>query len=81
MTPFYKNKLKEIAKINSYKIRDEKRLDILSDKFAGQVSMYGAMYCPCQSNRTEYTICPCRYMREYGACRCGLFVPEDGNAD
>lgn len=80
MTPFYKNKLKELAKDKGYKIRDDKRLDVLSDKFAGQVSMYGAMYCPCQSNRNEDTICPCRYMRVHGACRCGLFVQEGENA-
>lgn len=80
MTPFYKNKLKEIAKLKGYKIRDEKHLDVISDKFAGQVSMHGAMYCPCQPNRTEDTICPCKYMRVHGACRCGLFVQEAENA-
>ena len=81
MTPFYKRKLLDIAVNNSYRIRDVKRLEVLSDKFAAQVQQHGDMYCPCQPNRTPDTVCPCRYMREYGACRCGLFVPEDENAD
>ena len=80
MTPFYKNKLKEIAKANGFKIRDEDRLNILSDKFAGQVAAHGEMYCPCQPNRTPDTVCPCKFMRVHGACRCGLFVQEGENA-
>lgn len=36
----------------------------------------GVPYCPCQSQHTPDTICPCKYMREAGACRCGLFVKE-----
>ena len=31
-------------------------------------------FCPCLPNRNEDTICPCRYMRELQACRCGLYV-------
>ena len=37
---------------------------------------YGKPYCPCQANRTEDTICPCRYMRKNHVCRCGMFVPN-----
>ncbi|PWM76704.1 MAG: hypothetical protein DBY32_11305 [Phascolarctobacterium sp.] len=73
MTPFYKNKIKAIAKEHGYKIRNEERADVLSDKFLAQVTQHGAMYCPCQPNRTPDTICPCKYMRVYGACRCGLY--------
>lgn len=39
----------------------------------------GAPYCPCQSQHTPDTICPCKYMRDAGACRCGLFVKEDAS--
>ena len=28
-------------------------------------------------NHSEDTICPCRYMREMKACRCGLYVRKD----
>lgn len=37
---------------------------------------FGVPYCPCQSQHTPDTICPCKYMRDAGACRCGLFVKE-----
>lgn len=37
---------------------------------------FGVPYCPCQSQHTPDTICPCKYMRGAGACRCGLFVKE-----
>ena len=32
-------------------------------------------YCPCQPSKTKDTICPCKYMRKYSTCRCGLYVP------
>lgn len=32
-------------------------------------------YCPCQPSKTQDTICPCKYMRKYNTCRCGLYVP------
>lgn len=35
---------------------------------------YGAPYCPCLNNHNEDTICPCKYMREKQACRCGLYM-------
>lgn len=40
---------------------------------------YGAPYCPCHSAHTEDTICPCKYMREKKACRCGLYVRKEGD--
>lgn len=39
---------------------------------------YGAPYCPCLNNHNEDTICPCKYMREQQACRCGLYVKKKG---
>lgn len=34
-------------------------------------------YCPCLPTKTEDTICPCKYMRELRACRCGLYVRKE----
>lgn len=31
-------------------------------------------YCPCQPSKTPDTLCPCKYMRKYNTCRCGLYV-------
>lgn len=31
-------------------------------------------YCPCNFEKTEDTVCPCREMLENKACHCGLFV-------
>lgn len=44
------------------------------EKLGNNQVKYGAPYCPCLPNHTEATICPCRYMREMKACRCGLYV-------
>lgn len=44
------------------------------EKLGNNQVKYGAPYCPCLPNHTEDTICPCRYMREMKACRCGLYV-------
>ena len=33
-------------------------------------------YCPCYPHKTEDTQCPCRYIRQYQSCRCGLYVKE-----
>ena len=35
---------------------------------------YGAPFCPCLPTHKDETVCPCRYMRELKACRCGLYV-------
>jgi ferredoxin-thioredoxin reductase catalytic subunit len=41
---------------------------------------FGAPYCPCHSTHTQDTVCPCKYMREKKACRCGLYLrKEDEN--
>ena len=29
-------------------------------------------YCPC-GGKTEDFLCPCKMMRQYGACKCGLY--------
>ena len=69
--------LKLIAERNNLNIRSRERLDAMGLKFEQQMEKYGEMYCPCQMNRDKDTICPCRYMRTQGACRCGLFTRKE----
>lgn len=73
MTPRIKDALKDIAATHGYTIKNTDRLDALSDKFDYQISKHGRMYCPCQPNVSADTICPCKFMREYKACKCGLY--------
>lgn len=77
MTPHYKKELQSIADNHGYSVRSEERLDTLSDKFLNQVTKYGRMYCPCQNVRNESTVCPCKYMRDCGFCKCGLFMKKE----
>jgi ferredoxin-thioredoxin reductase catalytic subunit len=46
------------------------------DKLNINKTKYGAPFCPCLNNHDENTICPCKYMREQKACRCGLYVRQ-----
>ena len=71
-----KNVLKAVAERHGYDIR-KGRLDAMGLKFEAQVDKYGDMYCPCQLQQTKDTLCPCRYMREQGACRCGLYLKKE----
>ena len=71
-----KDTIRAVAKKFEYDIRKE-RLEPMAIKFEQQVDKYGDMYCPCQLNQTENTLCPCKYMREQGACRCGLFIRKE----
>lgn len=50
------------------------RVASVLEKLGNNQVKYGAPYCPCLPHHTEDTICPCRYMREMKACRCGLYV-------
>jgi len=42
---------------------------------------YGKPYCPCRAERTEDTVCPCKWhvaeLKEKGRCHCGLFYIEE----
>ena len=40
-----------------YEIKDEKRLEILADKFDIMEEQYGEMYCPCQPNTSPSAGC------------------------
>ena len=81
MTHTIKKNSKVLPTNMDYSVRSEERLDALSDKFLGQVVKYGRMYCPCQNVRNEDSICPCRYMRSYSVCRCGLFTKGEPNGN
>ena len=72
--------IKGIALRSGYKIRPG-ALDRMVPKFRETIKKYGAMYCPCQSIQTNDTLCPCKYMREQGACRCGLFERDNKTYD
>ncbi len=72
----YEDILRMDAEKYGYKIKNEDRLKVLATKFKVQMETHGEMYCPCQPNRTKDSICPCRYMRVHGACRCGLYEVE-----
>lgn len=48
-------------------------------KLLHNVMEFGLPYCPCQSGHTADTICPCKFVRDAGACRCGLFVREEAD--
>lgn len=57
---------------------NQERLPMLVEAFRKQVEKYGDMYCPCQTKRDKDTVCPCKYMRKYNACRCGLYKELNG---
>lgn len=59
--------------------KDTARASIVQTKLLHNTFEFGVPYCPCQSQHTPDTICPCKYMRKAGACRCGLFVKEAVN--
>ena len=48
-------------------------VSILTKLGSNQVQ-FGAPYCPCQAKHTDDTICPCKYLRQHKACRCGMYV-------
>ena len=73
----YEDILRMDAEKYDYKIKSEERLKVLATKFKAQVEAHGEMYCPCQPNHNEATICPCHYMRVHGACRCGLYEVKE----
>ena len=64
--------IRSTAKVYNYEIIEgaEERM---IPRFLEQKEKYGLMYCPCQAVRNADTLCPCKFMRKYNACRCGLF--------
>ena len=47
---------------------NEKRIDNILKKLNERDG-----HCPCGGMTDEF-ICPCRMMREYGRCKCGLYM-------
>ena len=68
----YKNKM--------HLTKDHKRAESVWAKLEANQKKYGQPYCPCQAQHNDNTICPCKFMRERSACRCGLYV-RDGVDD
>jgi len=68
----------EIAEKYGMKVNsDEERVTLVQGRLLANVMKYGRPYCPCMPIQTEDTVCPCRYMREKKACRCGLYQRKD----
>lgn len=34
-------------------------------------------HCPCVTEKTEDTLCPCKNMRENGKCCCRLYIKKE----
>lgn len=61
--------LHKIAQESGYAVSDnEKRVDNILKKLNERDG-----HCPCGGMTDEF-ICPCKMMREYGACKCGLYM-------
>ena len=58
---------------------NEERRDLMEKKLKKMEDEFGERYCPCHNQKNEDTICPCRYLRDYNVCRCGLFVNKRGD--
>lgn len=56
-----------------YETRSAEDSNRMVDKFTAMMEKHGDMYCPCHVTQNADTLCPCKFMRQYGACRCGLF--------
>lgn len=58
---------------------DSYRVAEVLEKLGKNHQKYGAPYCPCMPTQEEDTICPCKYMRKFNVCRCGMYVQKGGN--
>lgn len=57
-----------------YTVRSPQDVARMIPKFEAVIEKYGNIYCPCMNVQNSDTVCPCRHMRDFGACRCGLFI-------
>lgn len=55
---------------------DMERVQIVLDKLDKIKEETGVGFCPCMPSRNKDTVCPCKYMRTLGVCRCGLYLPN-----
>ena len=67
---------KQLKKLHCHLNPDKEHVNDVSKNLAHNILLYGAAYCPCQSQHTKDTICPCKFMRDKGACRCGLYIKD-----
>ena len=45
----------------------------LVDKITRRIKINNG-YCPCQIEKTQDTICPCKPLKKYGICHCNLYT-------
>lgn len=68
VTPYNRLWLEKIVKEAGYLLTDDdKRIDWILEKLNERKG-----HCPCGGMTDEF-LCPCRMMREYGNCKCGLY--------
>lgn len=63
-----------LEKYKMHVTEDEGRRNRVVYNLLHNTMRYGVPYCPCQSQHTADTVCPCKYMKDAGTCRCGLYV-------
>lgn len=68
-----RNHIQDTCIERGYDVRSPEDVQRMTNKFVVMLEKHGDMYCPCHVSQNADTLCPCKYMREYGACRCGLF--------
>ena len=71
-----KEYIEGVAETNNYTVNTN-NVDRMAANFTKMKEMTGDYYCPCQTAKTKETICPCVYMRDYNACRCGLYKKKE----
>lgn len=79
-TPDYNSTYEPERNARQYGMRvnpDAEHTVAILEKLGRNEMQHGAPYCPCLPNHSASTICPCRYMREMKACRCGLYVRKE----
>ena len=67
---------KQLEKLHCHLNPDKEHVNDVYKNLAHNILLYGAAYCPCQSRHIKDTICPCKFMRDKGACRCGLYLKD-----
>lgn len=68
VTPYNRVWLEKIVREGGYALTDnEQRIDNILKKLNERNG-----HCPCGGMSDEF-LCPCRMMREYGNCKCGLY--------
>lgn len=77
-TPYNRIWLNSVAHRHGYEISDnDKKVDNILKALNKKDG-----YCPCGGSTNEDFKCPCKMMREYNACKCGLYKESnDINTD